>query len=512
MSIRKTAIKKEKEMKNILTITVLVFMSSGIFAQDNIFLQRDFWSQKPSVEEVKSNLQAGNDPKEFNDFHFDGITIAILAGAPTEDIEYLLSLDGVDINTRTHDGRSYLVWAAYAGNYPIVKYLVDHGADVNSKGTHGYGAITFAAYAGVEDHRIYDYLTDNGLSIQQKNKGGATAILLIMQRLKDLEIIDYFQKKGLDLNSKDNEGNSAFSYAAKGGNIDVMDALIKKGIDYQSKNKLGGNAILVASQGIRGATPKLETFEFLVEKGIDPNVVNKNGETPLILLSRRNEDASLLRFFLEKGVDANQTNAEGNNALINAAEGNTLEIVKLLASKTEDINHQNEEGQTALMLAVRGNSDEVVAYLIKKGAKLNLEDNDGNNLVYYWATSGKRTRDGGVIPPSKEKLSLLKENGLKVNQPQPNGSTLLHIAVQNNNLALTQKAAEWGVNVNAKNNEGNTALLLAALNSKNTEILKYLLAVGADKKITTEFEESAYDLAKENEVLANSGESLEFLK
>ena len=499
-------------MKKILFITVLVFMSSGIFAQENIFLQRDFWSQKPSVEEVKTNLQAGNDPKEFNRSHFDGITIAILADAPTECVEYLLSLADVDINTRTHDGRSYLVWAAYAGNYPIVKYLVDHGADVNAKGTHGYGAITFAAYAGVEDQRIYDYLTANGLSIQQENKGGANAMLLIMQKLKNLEMIDYFQKKGLDLHSKDNEGNGAFSYAAKGGNIEVMDALIKKGVDYQSENKLGGNAILVASQGIRGTTPKLETFQYLVKKGINANVVNEKGETPLILLSRRNQNEALIKFFLQKGVNVNQTTLEGNNALMNAANGNTLEIVEFLVSKTEDINHRNEEGQTALMLAVKGNSEEVVSYLIEKEAKVNVADNDGNNLVYYWATSGKRTRDGGITFPSKEKLSLLKENGLKVDQPQPNRSTLLHIAVQNNNLVLTQKAAEWGVDVNAKNNEGNTALLLAALNSKNTEILKYLLAVGADKSITTEFEESAYDLAKENELLTNSGESLEFLK
>ena len=47
---------------------------------------------------------------------------------------------------------------------------------------------------------------------------------------------------------------------------------------------------------------------------------------------------------------------------------------------------------------------------------------------------------------------------------------MLHVAVQNNDLSLAKKALEWGVSVNAKNNEGNTALLLAALNSKDTDI------------------------------------------
>ncbi|MBW2961966.1 ankyrin repeat domain-containing protein [Mesonia aestuariivivens] len=499
-------------MKKILIVAVFAFMFSGLFAQENVFLQREFWGENPSVASIKEKIKEGNDPKEFNRSHFDGVTIAILADAPVEAITYLLNLKEVDVNKRTHDGRSYLVWAAYKGNFSVIKYLVDHGADVNAKGTHGFGAITFAAYAGVEDQRIYDYLTDNGLSIQQKTKGGATAILLIMQKLKNLEMINYFKKKGLDLNSKDDDGNGAFHYAAKGGNIKVMHALIESGIDYKTKNKLGGNAILVASQGMRGASPKLETFKYLEKTGINPNIVNKNGETPLILLSRRNKDVSLIKYFLEKGVDANQTNTDGNNALINAAAGNNLEIVKILEERTTNKNHQNNEGQTALMKAVSGNSIEVVSYLIKKGAKIDVQDKDGNNLIYYWANSAKRSRDGKVTPPKKEKLTLLLENGLELTKPQPNGNTLLHVAVQNNNLELAQQAIDWDVAVNAKNKEENTALLLAALNAKDTKILKYLLANGADKSMTTEFDESAYDLARENEVLSKKNASIDFLK
>ncbi|SHI84656.1 Ankyrin repeat [Mesonia phycicola] len=499
-------------MKKLLVTFTLALFASGLFAQENVFLTRDFWGEKPSVEDVKVKIKEGNDPLEFNRSHFNGIANAILANAPTKTIEYLLSLENVDINLRTHDARTYLIWAAYSGNYPIVKYLVDHGADVNLKGSHGFGAITFAAYAGVEDKKIYDYLTKNGLSIDQEALNGATAILLIMQKLQDLSMINYFEKKGLDLHSKDEDGNGAFSYAAKGGNLEVMKALIKKGVDYKSKNKSGGNAILTASEGIRGATPKLETFKFLVEKGIEPNIVNKAGETPVILLSKNNKDASLIQFFLDKKVDANLANQEGNNALMNASAGNSLEIVKLLEENTKNINHQNNNGETALMIAVKSNSTDVVAYLIKEGAKLNLQDKDGNNLVYYWANSGKRGRNGKATPPSKETLKLLKENGLEIAKAQPNGNTLLHVAVQNNNLGLVQQAIKWGVDVNAKNKDGNTALLIAALNSKDEKILMYLVENGADKTITTDFEESAYDLVKENEVLSKNLDAFQFLK
>jgi ribosomal protein L11 methylase PrmA len=48
--------------------------------------------------------------------------------------------------------------------------------------------------------------------------------------------------------------------------------------------------------------------------------------------------------------------------------------------------------------------------------------------------------------------------------------------------------------------------------SKDDTILKYLISIGAKKEITTDFDESAYALAKENESLTKNNVSLEFLK
>jgi ankyrin repeat protein len=50
------------------------------------------------------------------------------------------------------------------------------------------------------------------------------------------------------------------------------------------------------------------------------------------------------------------------------------------------------------------------------------------------------------------------------------------------------------------------------MKSSTAKALKFLIANGADIKSTTEFGETAYDLAQENELLIQNNVNLDFLK
>ena len=89
---------------------------------------------------------------------------------------------------------------------------------------------------------------------------------------------------------------------------------------------------------------------------------------------------------------------------------------------------------------------------------------------------------------------------------------MYHLAVAKNNLELIKKLEAFDLDINAKNDEGLTALHIAAMKAHNSDILEYLILEGADKTILTEFEESVYDLAAENELLQNDKVDISFLK
>ena len=496
-------------MKKLMyTCLIIMSISYGYAQESNIFLQRSYWEEQPSLKEIKKQVNAVNAPAVFNAHKFNGIMYAMLSNLPAETIIYMLDNYVNNINEQTHDGRNYLHWAAMGGSVEVMKYLVQHGVDVNLVDDHGYSVITFAATTGQANSKIYDYLLANGANIKDVNHDGANSLLLLVPHLTDDQMMNYFIDHGLSLQDRDENGNNVFFYTAKTGNKDMMDILIEKGVDYKVRNKQGANAIIAASQGTRRKTNDLNVFEYLESKGIEPNIITEEGVTPLHALAARSKDAEIIKYFVNKGVDVNQADSHGNTALLNAASRNDLQIVKLVAAKTKEVNHKNKKGATALANAVRGNSIEVVEYLINAGADVKLKDAEGNTLGYYLINSyrGQNKKD------FDSKLSLLKKQGFDPARSQAKGNSLLHLAVDKNELSLVEKVLAMNIDVNKTNDEGTTALQIAAMKATDAEILRLLVSKGANKKVKTDFDESVYDLASENEVLKENKIDLQFLK
>ncbi len=490
--------------------TLLFLITFTSFAQEkNIFIDRTFWKENPSLETVKQKISEGNDATALNENGFDATVYAIIEKANDDVIAYLLTLDGNAVDKRTHDSRIYLHWAAYAGKKEIVKTLLNMGSSISALDSHSATPLVFAAGSGLTDSKIYDLFIAKGVNLaEEKNENVANTLLLAAPFLNDLKETEYFISKGISLNSTDKEGNGIFNYASKRGNIEFLKALVNKGVDYKTLNKNNRNAFLFVAQGTRGYENKFEVYEYLKSIGLNPNVVTKDGYTPLHRLAYANSNKAIFEFFITAGADVNQKDADENTPFLNASSRNTLEIVQLLSTKVKDYNTANKKGQTALLLAVGSNSAEVVEFLLQKGGDVMAKDTSGNTAAYYLAESfnAKKTEQ------FESKLKMLQEKGVKLNTIQADGNTLYHFAAKENNLVLLKSLSGFDIPVNAKNDEGLTALHQAAMKAEDAEMMKYLISIGADKNIKTDFEETTYDLASENELLQKENVALNFLK
>jgi ankyrin repeat protein len=498
-----------RTFKLITTVVALTIFSPFFAQESNVFLDREFWKTNPAVSIVKEQIKLGNDPAQLNNNAFDAISYALIEKVDNETVKYLLEQSGNEVNKLTHDGRTFVFWAAYKGNLEMMTYLVSQGAKTDIIDSHGYSVANFAARSGVQDIKLYQFLVKHGAQFsEEKNHDGANALLLVASSLNDFKLVDYFTSNGIDLNATDNSGNGIFNYAAKGGNTKMLDMLIKKSVSYKGLNKNGGNAMLFASQGSRGDKTNLCTYKFLEAKGIAVNVTGENGRNPLHAIAYNSEDLETYKFFIKQGVDVNLYDNGGHSPFMNAANSNTLPVVKFLSAYVKDINANDENGRSALVMAVNRNDVDVIDFLLKKEADINTIDIEGNTLSYYLLNNFKANN----TKVFEDKLSLLKANGLVINQDQNNGNTLLHIATDRNNLELLKRLETFDIDINAKNTVGLTALQIAAMKAQNQDILKYLLNNGADKTITTDFDETVYDLASENELLQQRNVDINFLK
>ena len=269
-----------------------------------------------------------------------------------------------------------------------------------------------------------------------------------------------------------------------------------------------------------------EVLKVLIGANVDAK--GKDGWTTLMAAARDNSNPEVLGVLIGGGADVNAKNKDEWTPLMFAAlQNSNPEALMVLIKAGADINAKNKDGSTPLMLAAYSEfNSNVLTALLEAGADAKVKDGKGKTAFDY-AREHKKLKDTealklleektGLSPTERgklateelleingktepEKVRQLIQDGADVNAKDEDGGTPLMIAAYNNsNPEVLTTLLEAGADVNAKN-DGWTPLMFAAI--KNTpEVLTALLEAGADAKAKNNHGGRALDYTRWNEKL-----------
>lgn len=226
------------------------------------------------------------------------------------------------------------------------------------------------------------------------------------------------------------------------------------------------------------------------------------------------------------GADVNARDFFGATALMHAVDDDRPEFADALLAAGADVNARDNWDRTALTHAAAPEMDSpdqygpvktsrdgriyepvqinhhtpsnprIIATLIKANADCGTKDKQGMTPLIHYARDGASTTNLAV-------LDALIRCGVSVNAKNNDGKTALMMAATQS-PEVTAALLKAGAEVNAKDHFGETALMLAAHHGKGPEGIAALLKAGADIRVQNNFGQVAYDFARENWSLRGS--------
>ena len=164
---------------------------------------------------------------------------ALMLAAKTSDVRTarLLVQYGLDVRTKTPNGDTALIEAAWNGNIEVVRYLIAQGADVKAAITDplfkGYTALTFAA--ALDHAEIGDMLIAAGADVNARDGSGYTPLhWAAMSERGDARLVRSMIAAGADVNVKGAFDETPLTWAAKRGETLIVDALQRAGAQGQA--------------------------------------------------------------------------------------------------------------------------------------------------------------------------------------------------------------------------------------------------------------------------------------
>lgn len=361
------------------------------------------------------------------------------------------------------------------GYYECAKSLVLHGANLNVQDEDGFTALMHTRRFS----KIFDLLHEYHADLNIRDKQGQTFLMQLFNKSfikSNLKVIKKLILAGADVNIIDNNGNSC------------LDLILNSSASESLKNKMI-KALFTSPKIKFDSNLKLATLTKALSAGLTEQVkiLYDNG----VMADNNDYHAKLSLAYAEGHFDIAyaalnlneiRKKSDCSPLLIRAIKDRKFEIAAKLI-KLSNVNYKDKNGKSPLQLAISNRHTELMKQLIAAGADVNEEDTNGysllmNNLSKHESKIAIATL---LINSGANLAAVSKKYGTTV---------LIEAANQHNDVMLNLILQKYPLNINATNNEGQTALMITVFNGVNDKDYKKsviaLVNAGADPYIRWE--------------------------
>lgn len=218
----------------------------------------------------------------------------------TDQIRFLLSMEGIKINKQEMTGSTALHYACAEGHHECVKLLLAHAdADLTTKEyIYGQTALHKASIGG--HYKCIELILAHTAGAVEVNVAdeefGRTALHWAAQASESLECLELLLKKApvrCDVLKEDMFGRAALVYASMFGNTAGVRLLLDAGAEANRQDREGMTALLHAAQNC-----KHETLVLLLDHPqVDKNIENLDGESVWTIRHRDEETQRIVKSY-----------------------------------------------------------------------------------------------------------------------------------------------------------------------------------------------------------------------
>jgi ankyrin repeat protein len=162
-------------------------------------------------------------------------------------IKFLLkNRSDIKINELDNNGNNAIMDAS---DYETIEFLFENGSKINIENNNGERLIDNIISSPInieEKHKIINYLLENGANI--RNSKGQNLLMVASKKINNETLQFLLNKRLMDINEQDNEGNTALMYA----------------INYKP---------------LLNRKKRYEFIKLLLDSGADDTIVNNKGQT-----------------------------------------------------------------------------------------------------------------------------------------------------------------------------------------------------------------------------------------